>query len=243
MKKTNPFPSCTPALPRLLLSFFCLLVLFLLPFGMNTTTQEQEEQAALLTPRILRFHILANSDSEADQNLKLEVRDLLFTKMYADLQKKEALSPDKKTIFSKQELTRYITDHQGELKQMAEEWIRFRGFSYPVNIEVKPFHFPARSYHGVCFPAGTYDAIRILLGKAEGHNWWCVLYPPLSFTGREAVKEITTPSAPNASGCFLPPDNPDQEPALNRIQTPSSLSVEIHFKALEWLRTRLTPDA
>lgn len=227
MKKKNLFPY------RILFSFLCLLILFLLPISMNTTTARQEEQVSLLSPHILRFHILANSDSDEDQSVKLEVRDLLFKKIYADLQKKETRSSEKEVFSFKQELQSYIKEHRTELEEAAEALMKRRGFSYPATIEVTKFRFPDRKYHGSWFPAGTYDAIRVLLGNGKGHNWWCVLYPPLSFSGSEAVKEITDDTLPEASGFS------GTNPAHSVSSDHQSITVELHFKSLDWLQQHI----
>lgn len=219
MKKKNVFSYSIPSgnLPRIFLSLSCLLILFLLPLGMNTTTKAQEEQVSLLAPQILRFHILANSDSDEDQSLKLEVRDLLLQKIYADLEPKEAYFSKQEAFSFKQKLQQYIQEHGAELEKTAEAFMKRRGFSYPAQIEVTKYRFPSRDYAGVTVPAGTYDAIRVLLGNADGHNWWCILYPPLSFTGREAIKEETVSTH---SACS---DNPN-------------ITVELHLKSWEWLQ-------
>lgn len=196
-------------LPRILLSILCLLILFLLPLGMTQTTAEEEAAISALAPDTLRFHILANSDSDTDQAVKLEIRDLLLQKM------KEEMTTGQRPV--KQDFLTYIRKHANELEQTAEAFLTSRGFPYPVRIETGSFRFPAREAAGSIFPAGTYDAIRVLLGDARGHNWWCVLYPPLAFSGSQAVSSDGTSQSSAASST-------------------SERTIEVRFKLLDWIR-------
>lgn len=124
-----------------------------------------------IAKEIVRFHVLANSDSEADQNLKLQVRDRVVN--YA----RDILDGAKSPEETKERLKRKLLAIQEE----AEREIRLQGYDYPVTASLENCYFPIKSYGDCTFPAGYYDALRICIGKAEGHNWWCVLYPGLCF--------------------------------------------------------------
>lgn len=115
----------------------------------------------------VRLHVIANSDSEDDQNLKLKVRDKIVARMstYNAKSKEEALS--------------YIENDMDNLKKIAEECIKNEGFNYPVSIELGEENYPTREYEDFSLPAGTYTSLRVIIGDGEGQNWWCVLYPPL----------------------------------------------------------------
>ena len=126
---------------------------------------------------VLRLHILANSNSEADQSLKLKVRDRVIsetTRLFEDCK-------------SSADAQKIAIENQQFILQIAEDEIRRQGFDYPVNMNIGNYPFPTRNYSGVWLPKGNYRAIRIEIGKATGQNWWCVMYPPLCFTD-DAVK-------------------------------------------------------
>lgn len=152
-----------------LLSLGCLLLAMLL-----TLAQVQKGQEALadrLSPSLLRFHILANSDSGKDQEVKLKVRSLILDYM------QERLDGDA----DKEETVEYLQNHQREVEQLADRYLEENGFDYQAKLELTNCYFPTRVYDGLVFPCGNYDAARITLGKGDGHNWWCVLYPRLCF--------------------------------------------------------------
>ncbi|MBQ3265880.1 MAG: stage II sporulation protein R [Ruminococcus sp.] len=122
-----------------------------------------------LTEDVLRVHILANSDSAADQSLKLSVRDRVVTECSAYYDgcsgKEEALA-----------ITRA---HLTEIEKLASDEICRHGFRYPVHAEVGEMYFDTRYYDDFTMPAGRYDALRVTIGDGEGQNWWCVMYPSL----------------------------------------------------------------
>lgn len=225
------------------LSVLCLTILFLLPLSMNTARIEQEKQAAALAPHILRFHILANSDSAEDQALKLEVRDLLLTQISNGIDETS----------SKEALQSYIADHAEELETSAEEYMKSHGFSYSARVELTQCYFPARQYNNMLIPGGTYDAVRILLGEAKGHNWWCVLYPPLAFSGSGSVEEIPENSADDAAPSteelskgsvkgvpsLIPAE--DYGWAADRPKAENTVTVHIRLKVLEMLKKKTSP--
>lgn len=167
------------------LSFTCLLTAGLIAF--SQVRRQQEELAGHLAPAILRFHILADSDSSKDQQVKLEVRSLILDYM------QEKMHPDAQ----KPEITAYLTEHTGFLETMVNRYLAQQGFSYQARLQLTNCYFPARTYDQFTFPAGYYDAARIILGEGKGHNWWCVLYPRFCF-----VDAVCSP-VPKASLALL----------------------------------------
>ena len=165
-------------IPFLLL---CLLLSFWLFIGQNKQTQEA--LAARLAPKVLRFHVLASSDSPADQALKLKVRSLLLDTIYQDLASDDPLA----VPLSKAELLRYVNQNQDRLKKTAEDFMKQEGFSYAADIQIEDCYFPTRQYGDLVFPCGRYQAVRVLLGNGKGHNWWCVLYPSLCYSGSDSI--------------------------------------------------------
>lgn len=152
-----------------LLSLSCLLLALIL--SMSQVQKGQEALAAHLSPSLLRFHILANSDSGKDQQVKLEVRSLILDYMQEHL----------KNDAGKEETMQYLADNKTEVEQIADRYLKQKGFGYQASLELTNCYFPARSYGDMVFPCGYYDAARITLGSGKGHNWWCVLYPRLCF--------------------------------------------------------------
>lgn len=133
---------------------------------------------------ILRLHVIANSDSDADQNAKLAVRDAILP-LFAE----ETSYDDART---------YLLTHGREIRETAERVLNARGMDYGVCLSLGTETFPDRTYGGLTFPAGDYDALCVRLGAAEGHNWWCVLFPPLcivSETGEPVDPEDIEPES------------------------------------------------
>lgn len=124
-----------------------------------------------LSDSVFRLHIIANSDSSADQELKLKVRDKIIEYMNT----LTSNSSDKKDVIS------IVNNHLDSFKEIALNTIKGNGYNYDVNIEIGNFHFPTKSYGDISFPAGNYNALKIEIGDAIGQNWWCVLFPPLCF--------------------------------------------------------------
>ena len=117
---------------------------------------------------IFRLHIIANSNSAEDQAVKLEVRDAVLEYEAENL---DAVSAAK----TREELM----THGAELLEIIEGVLRSNGFDYGAQMLVGTFPFPDREYNGVLYPAGDYDAFRVILGDGAGEHWWCVMFPPL----------------------------------------------------------------
>lgn len=124
-----------------------------------------------LAEEVLRFHVLANSDSEEDQALKMKVKEAVLSYMKEEF-------PDAK---SADETKNWVRNHETDFEKVAEKVIRNEGYHYPVKVELTTSYFPDKTYGDVTFPRGNYEALRIEIGKAKGQNWWCVLYPNLCF--------------------------------------------------------------
>ena len=124
-----------------------------------------------LSNSIFRLHIIANSDSKEDQELKLKVRDKIVEYMNTIIPK----DSDKNSFVS------VAQNHLDDFKKIAIETIKENGYDYPVNINIGNYYFPTKSYGDISFPAGNYDGLKIEIGNSAGQNWWCVLFPPLCF--------------------------------------------------------------
>lgn len=152
-----------------------------------------------IADEVLRFHVLANSDSAADQAVKLEVRDAVL----AWLEEARSENEEKRTDVSpanglqsekskssrenrnenqKEKEAEFLRAHLTDLETVANDVLASNDQPYQAHAELTTCYFPARTYGACTFPPGWYEALRIKLGKAKGHNWWCVLYPRLCFT-------------------------------------------------------------
>lgn len=131
----------------------------------------QEQLAEQLSEKILRFHVLANSDSQEDQGLKLAVRDAIGAYMQQELAGAEGLAESKKIV--EQDLT--------DIAKKAEEVVEEQGYSYDVTASLAWVDFPQKTYGEYSFPAGEYEALQVVIGQGKGKNWWCVMYPNMCF--------------------------------------------------------------
>ena len=122
-----------------------------------------------LAQKMIRLHVIANSDSEADQALKLEVRDKVLDFTTTVLQRSADMEDAQVRL--REELTRIET--------IAQREIAAQGYDYPVTAQLASAEFPLKEYDGFSLPAGEYMALRLVIGEGAGQNWWCVVYPPL----------------------------------------------------------------
>lgn len=122
-----------------------------------------------LAQKMIRLHVIANSDSETDQALKLEVRDKVLDFTTTVLQRSADMEDAQVRL--REELTRIET--------IAQREIAAQGYDYPVTAQLASAEFPLKEYDGFSLPAGEYMALRLVIGEGEGRNWWCVVYPPL----------------------------------------------------------------
>ena len=130
-------------------------------------TYVQQEFAS----ELIRFHVIANSDSYADQSLKLHVRDSIVNEMKVRF----------RAANNRQEAEQIIVASMDEIKELAQHQIQLEGKQYPVEVKIGDYDFPTKSYGNLTLPAGNYHAVRVIIGEGKGKNWWCVLFPPLCF--------------------------------------------------------------
>lgn len=159
---------------------------------------EAGQVQAGIAKQIIRFHVRANSDSEADQQLKLLVKDAVVTYLQPLLQASENVAQSRQIL----------AEHTEQIREIAVNTLRQAGSSYDVAVYFEQSYFPMKSYGDVTFPPGVYEAFRIDIGMHEGKNWWCVLYPPLCFVdaaygvlpeeSKDTLKHILTDDEYNA---------------------------------------------
>lgn len=190
-----------------------LTILFLI-FLLISIVSYANDVSKDLSNNFFRLHILANSDSEEDQALKLKVRDNIISYMntlsYSGLTKEESIN--------------LTSSHLIAFKEIAEKTIAGEGYNYPVSLEIDNFYFPTKEYGNISLPAGYYDALKIEIGEAKGQNWWCSLFPPLCFV------DISAGVIDEESEKYLKENLSEDE---FEIITDNSEEVKFKFKIVE----------
>ena len=194
MKEADKKVWIVPGKIRVASVFFALIVAAVVTTSVVMGDVQRKERAVQehLAEEVLRFHVLANSDSRTDQAVKMEVRDAVLSYL------KEVL-PEELDV---KETTRGMRGHTEEIRQVAGQKMADLQMQQTVSVAVTTCYFPDRTYGDVTFPAGNYKTLRIELGDAAGHNWWCVLYPNLCFLdttnavlpekGKQQLKKVLT---------------------------------------------------
>lgn len=188
----------------LLLILFTIFILFSAFSYVNAVSSE-------ISNSVFRLHVIANSDSEEDQNLKYKVRDSLL----------EYMNSLCANVSSKQEAISIAQNHVEDFKNIAKRVISDNGYEYMVSVEIGQYDFPTKEYGDITLPAGMYDALRVKIGSATGHNWWCVMFPPLCFV------DVSSGVVPDSSKELLEENMSEEE--YNLI-TDSSNNSDLSFK-------------
>lgn len=162
---------------------------------------------------VFRLHILANSDSDEDQSLKLKVRN--------------AVLEESGTLFSgnmtAEQAANEAREHLDDFQRIAEQVIKENGYAYDVVCEVTEMDFDSRVYGTATLPEGKYNALRICIGKAEGHNWWCVMFPKLCLPAVTNTDEVL--EAAISDGALT-------EEEVEIMRNPSNYEVRFYFADL-----------
>ncbi len=205
---------------------FRLLMLMLLFAAISTCYIHSNAKADTslqegIASKVLRFHVIANSDSEEDQQLKLKVKEALVNH----------LTPELKDINDIKKVKAIVTKQLEEIKTIAENTIHQHGYHYSVTVSLEDCYFPLKIYGDYAFPPGYYQALRVKIGNAEGKNWWCVMFPPLCF-----VDETYSIVDENSKEKLLELLSDEEYDALISGKTP----VKIKFKLVEKIKELFT---
>lgn len=165
---------------------------------------------------VFRLHVLANSDSKEDQDLKYKVRDNLLNYMNSICN----------NCSNKEEAINLVEKNKNNFKQIALDTIHNEGYNYEVNINIGNFEFPTKTYGDISLPSGFYDALRVEIGKAQGQNWWCVMFPPLCFV------DVSSGIVPEESKELLNENLTDEEFSI--VSDTSNKNIKFKFKLLEF---------
>lgn len=195
-----------------------IIMLSLLLFLYTTVCAFSYAQAVSsnISDSVFRLHVIANSDSDEDQNLKYKVRDALLNYM------NDICS----NCSSKEEAIEIVSTYQDNFKQVALNTIKDNGYDYSVNIEIGNFKFPTKQYGDISLPAGFYDALRVEIGQAEGRNWWCVMFPSLCFV------DVSSGIVPDYSKEELQDALSEEEYSI--ISNNSDNEIKFKFKLIEF---------
>ena len=159
-----------------ILSVLILGVMCLFIVGSSLNTRQalgvtEENVVEDISEKLIRFHVLANSDSDIDQDLKLRVKDEVL----------KYISPILNESQSLEESREILKREDKNIIKIAEDYIKSQGFDYTVETTLTRENFPVKEYGNIVLPQGEYEAYRILIGEGKGQNWWCVMFPPLCF--------------------------------------------------------------
>lgn len=198
------------------LKMICFLAFLLFIYTTICAISYAKSVSEDLENSVFRLHVIANSDSKEDQNLKYIVRDKLLQYMNSYLS----------NTSTKEDAIKIANEHLDEFKQVAINTIKEQGYSYNVNVKVGNFEFPTKTYGDISLPAGFYDALRVEIGEAKGQNWWCVMFPPLCFV------DVTSGVVPEESKKELQNNLSEEEFAL--ISDNQSSNIQFKFKLLEF---------
>lgn len=212
-----------------LLALFVLVICIYSVWNVHGDNKEE-----LTNQDFIRFHVIANSDSDEDQALKLKVRDGLLEQINGELVVEAvamADADDERAGLTLDQSRAYIQSHLTEIEETAERIIKEQGYNYSVTAELGARFVPEKTYGNVVFPAGNYEALNVTIGTGEGHNWWCVLFPPLCLIGAEAPEEME--ADPLAAEVAL---DPKYKELLDAAQGDKQTTLKLEFKTLNYMK-------
>ena len=168
-----------------------------------------------LAKSVIRLHVLANSDSYEDQQLKLKVRDRIISQM-GEVFEDETKIEDARNI---------TKENLEKIELIAKDEIEKNGYNYSVRVSFGKSDFPTKDYGNLILPAGSYEALKVEIGNADGQNWWCVLFPPLCFVDESCVSTDTR--------AFDEIEKNGGKSAKELVKKEKSPEVELKFKSYE----------
>ena len=196
---------------------FILLTLLLILYILVSAISYTNAVCSDIQESVFRLHVIANSDSAEDQNLKYIVRDSVI----------EYINEISNNASSKAEVILVGQEHLSEKENIALQTIKDNGYNYPVKVSIGNFAFPSKKYGDITLPPGYYDALQIEIGEATGQNWWCVMFPSLCFV------DVTSGVVPDESKEVMKNNLSEEEYDLI---SGNGTDVEIKFKIVEVLQ-------
>lgn len=208
MKKYLNFISISNIKRLLLLLLLLFIYTFICAFSYVSAVSTDIQNS------VFRLHVIANSDSAEDQNLKYIVRDKVL----------EYINSISGNESSKEDVIKLARKNINEIQKIAEDTIIENGYNYSVKLNIGNFAFPTKTYGDISFPAGYYDALKIEIGEAKGRNWWCVMFPPLCFV------DVTSGIVPEESKETIKDNLSEEE---YKLLSENSEDMNFKFKIVE----------
>lgn len=168
-----------------------------------------------LNEKLIRFHVLANSDLEEDQKLKLKVKNSVLEYIYPKLSKSNSINESRKILVENTKM----------MEKVARNVILQNGYDYDLKLELTHDNFPIKTYGNITLPQGNYEAFRIIIGEGKGRNWWCVMFPPLCFVD-VSKGEVAYEKTEKIMKTYLDEENIDED-------LMESDKIEFKFKIVE----------
>ncbi len=177
---------------------------------------------------LIRFHVIANSDSDEDQQLKLKVKNKVIDYLYPYLNSSQSLDESRKII----------KDRMKDVKILSEQVIKDNNYDYDVKVELSRENFPDKSYGNITLPQGNYEAFRIIIGSGQGRNWWCVMFPPLCFVdeSKAQVEYDKTENKIKSNGKSFQLEGKDDLDESAEDKPTDGNNIKIKFKIAEIFR-------
>lgn len=183
-----------------------------------TTKSYSDNIQQSISEELIRFHILANSNSDEDQELKIIVKNEIINLLEDEL----------KTSTSKEETRELLENNLQKIIETAQKIVYENGYDYKVDAKLTKAYFPTKVYGDVSLPAGEYEALQITIGEAKGQNWWCVMFPPLCFV------DVTFKEVPIEDKILLKNILSEEEYNLvTNYTNDEKISVQVKFKIVE----------
>jgi len=211
MKKYSKFISISNFKRLLLLLVLLLTYTFVCAFSYVNAVSTNIQDS------VFRLHVIANSDSDADQNLKYIVRDKVIN----------YIKEISKTASSKDKIIEIAKNNLEEIENIAMQTIYEQGYNYSIQVNIGNFAFPSKQYGDITLPPGYYDALKIEIGEASGQNWWCVMFPPLCFV------DVTSGIVPDESKEIMKHSMQEEE---YELISEANTELKIKFKIVEVLQ-------
>ena len=197
-----------------------LILITIVSVGFFGVTKDVYKNQGSYKEQLIRFHVLANSDAPEDQELKLKVRDRIIQEMNPKFEQSKSLN----------ETREIIRENLSTIEAIAKEEIELNGSGYTVRAILGESLFPTKSYGSIALPAGTYESLRVVIGKGEGANWWCVLFPPLWFI--DINHGLTSEKTKNELMSVL---TEEEFKMIQAVQSGEQVPIRLKFKVVEIL--------
>lgn len=197
-----------------------LVILLVISFYFYTNMVDaRAEMQQSIAEKLIRFHILANSNSDEDQNLKLQIKDKII----------QYLDPYLVNVQTVEEAKEVLIEHENQIYEITRQGIAEAGYDYDVKVYYDEESFPLKSYGTISLPPGKYNALKIVIGNGEGDNWWCVMFPPLCFVDL-SLGSVAIATTEDRMSRYLTTDE------FAFVLDNNNNGITFKFKIFEWLK-------